>query len=107
MGTRAVLPFATTPSGDWVPDRVRSAHLSGTTAECFGQRVRTIARPDDRLREAIQTAFAEIVSIASSLSLLAMTTMPRSYRTTPDVYPARRRGGLISFFRKQCASLPT
>ncbi len=36
-------------------------------------------------------------------SLLAMT----SYRTTPDENPALRRGGLISFFRKQCASLPT
>jgi hypothetical protein len=30
----------------------------------------------------------------------------RPYRTTPEVYPALRRGGLISFFRKQCASLP-
>ena len=28
------------------------------------------------------------------------------HRTTPDVKPALRRGGLISFFRKQCASLP-
>ena len=28
------------------------------------------------------------------------------YRTTPDVNPALRRGGLMSFFRKQCASLP-
>ncbi|SED33051.1 hypothetical protein [Bradyrhizobium erythrophlei] len=28
------------------------------------------------------------------------------YRTTPDVNPALRRGGLISFFRKQCASRP-
>jgi hypothetical protein len=29
-----------------------------------------------------------------------------SYRTTPEVNPALRRGGLISFFRKQCASRP-
>jgi hypothetical protein len=29
------------------------------------------------------------------------------YRTTPDMNPALRRGGLMSFFRKQCASLPT
>ena len=29
------------------------------------------------------------------------------YRTTPEINPALRRGGLISFFRKQCASLPT
>ena len=28
------------------------------------------------------------------------------YRTTPEVNPAFRRGGLMSFFRKQCASLP-
>ena len=35
-------------------------------------------------------------------SLLAMA----SYRTTPDMKPALRRGGLMSFFRKQCASLP-
>ena len=30
----------------------------------------------------------------------------RNYRTTPEVNPAFRRGGLMSFFRKQCASLP-
>ena len=29
-----------------------------------------------------------------------------SYRTTPEVKPALRRGGLMSFFRKQCADLP-
>src|ERR1700752_2513321 len=29
------------------------------------------------------------------------------YLTTPEVNPAFRRGGLISFFRKQWASLPT
>lgn len=29
------------------------------------------------------------------------------YRTTPEVNPALRRGGLMSFFRKQCASFPT
>jgi hypothetical protein len=29
-----------------------------------------------------------------------------AYRTTPEVNPALRRGGLMSFFRKQCASLP-
>lgn len=28
------------------------------------------------------------------------------YRTTPDVNPALRRGGLMSFFRKQRASRP-
>jgi hypothetical protein len=28
------------------------------------------------------------------------------YRTTPEVNPALRRGGLISFFRKQRASRP-
>src|SRR6267378_111272 len=28
----------------------------------------------------------------------------KRYRTTPDMNPALRRGGLISFFRKQCAS---
>jgi hypothetical protein len=31
----------------------------------------------------------------------------KRYRSTPEVKPARRRGGLISFFRKQCASLAT
>src|SRR6266700_3398767 len=30
-----------------------------------------------------------------------------NYRTTPELNPALRRGGLISFFRKQCGSLPT
>jgi hypothetical protein len=30
-----------------------------------------------------------------------------TYRTTPEMNPGRRRGGLISFFRKQCASRPT
>lgn len=30
----------------------------------------------------------------------------KPYRTTPDVKPALRRGGLISFFRKQRASRP-
>ena len=30
-----------------------------------------------------------------------------SYRTTPDMNPALRRGGLMSFLRKQCAALPT
>ena len=30
-----------------------------------------------------------------------------SYRKTPEINPALRRGGLISFFRKQCASRPT
>ena len=43
-------------------------------------------------------------------TLLAMTAegAPRSpnYLTTPEVNPAFRRGGLMSFFRKQCASLP-
>ena len=29
-----------------------------------------------------------------------------AYRTTPDVNPAFRRGGLMSFFRKQRASRP-
>jgi hypothetical protein len=29
-----------------------------------------------------------------------------AYRTTPEVNPAFRRGGLMSFFRKHCASLP-
>lgn len=29
-----------------------------------------------------------------------------SYRTTPDTNPGLRRGGLISFFRKQRAFLP-
>jgi hypothetical protein len=29
-----------------------------------------------------------------------------AYLTTPDVKPALRLGGLMSFFRKQCASLP-
>jgi len=28
------------------------------------------------------------------------------YRTTPEVNPGLRRGGLMSFFRKQCAALP-
>ena len=36
----------------------------------------------------------------------AASEMSRPYRTTPDVNPALRRGGLMSFFRKQCASLP-
>jgi hypothetical protein len=45
--------------------------------------------------------------IASSLTLLAMTEEEaRGYRTTPDVNPALRRGGLMSFFKKQCASFP-
>jgi hypothetical protein len=30
-----------------------------------------------------------------------------AYRTTPEIKPALRRGGLISFFKKQCASRPT
>ena len=30
----------------------------------------------------------------------------RHYRTTPEINPALRRGGLMSFFRKQCASRP-
>ena len=30
----------------------------------------------------------------------------RRYRTTPEINPALRRGGLMSFFRKQCASRP-
>jgi hypothetical protein len=30
-----------------------------------------------------------------------------TYLTTPEINPALRRGGLISFFRKQCAALPT
>ncbi|MEY9699243.1 hypothetical protein ACVIWV_008391 [Bradyrhizobium diazoefficiens] len=34
------------------------------------------------------------------------STLAKSYRTTPDVNPALRRGGLISFFRKQRASRP-
>jgi hypothetical protein len=29
------------------------------------------------------------------------------YRTTPEMNPGLRRGGFISFFRKQCAALPT
>jgi hypothetical protein len=29
------------------------------------------------------------------------------YRTTPEINPALRRGGLISFLRKQCADFPT
>lgn len=33
-------------------------------------------------------------------------TRANAYRTTPDVNPALRRGGLISFFRKQRASRP-
>ena len=33
-------------------------------------------------------------------------TSPAAYRTTPEVNPALRRGGLMSFFRKHCASLP-
>ncbi len=33
-------------------------------------------------------------------------TSPVAYRTTPEVNPALRRGGLMSFFRKHCASLP-
>jgi hypothetical protein len=46
--------------------------------------------------------------IASSLLLLAMTAGAAlaCYRTTPEVNPALRRGGLISFFRKQCGSRP-
>ena len=41
------------------------------------------------------------------LRSLAMTAALLSpYRTTPEVNPAFRRGGLMSFFRKQCASLP-
>jgi hypothetical protein len=31
----------------------------------------------------------------------------RGYRTTPEMNPGLRRGGLISFFRKQRASRPT
>jgi hypothetical protein len=51
--------------------------------------------------------------IASSQGLLAMTVVrhnktfvPACYRTTPEINPAFRLGGLMSFFRKQCASLP-
>ena len=29
-----------------------------------------------------------------------------AYLTTPEIYPGLRRGGLMSFFRKQCAALP-
>jgi hypothetical protein len=38
--------------------------------------------------------------------LLAMTAREVSYRTTPEVKPALRRGGLMSFFRKQWAWRP-
>ena len=35
-----------------------------------------------------------------------MTSFQFGYLTTPEVNPALRRGGLISFFRKQRASRP-
>ena len=35
-----------------------------------------------------------------------VTVFAARYLTTPDVKPALRRGGLISFFRKQRASRP-
>ncbi|MGY4282526.1 hypothetical protein ACVWXO_001746 [Bradyrhizobium sp. LM2.7] len=45
--------------------------------------------------------------ILDCFAALAMTTeTAKRYLTTPDVNPAFRRGGLISFFRKQRASRP-
>ncbi|TWI06920.1 hypothetical protein IQ17_02307 [Bradyrhizobium daqingense] len=48
--------------------------------------------------------------MGTALCAFAHPTAPASgaqtYRTTPDVNPALRRGGLMSFFRKQRASRP-
>ncbi|MFK4512267.1 hypothetical protein ABIF81_007445 [Bradyrhizobium daqingense] len=48
--------------------------------------------------------------VGTALCAFAHPTAPASgaqtYRTTPDVNPALRRGGLMSFFRKQRASRP-
>src|SRR4051812_43722458 len=60
---------------------------------------------EERNDEATQTAAAE--AILECFATLAMTVVRAAcYRTTPDVNPAFRRGGLISFFRKQRASRP-
>ena len=37
---------------------------------------------------------------------LRLSDSADSYRTTPEMNPGLRRGGLISFFKKQCASRP-
>jgi hypothetical protein len=63
---------------------------------------------EERRDEAIQTAAAEaILDCFATPATLAMTVVRAAcYLTTPDVNPAFRRGGLISFFRKQRASRP-
>ncbi len=49
-----------------------------------------------------------ILRDAAKRPLLRMRKKNRNrYRTTPEMKPGLRRGGFISFFRKQCASLPT
>ena len=49
-----------------------------------------------------------IPSEDSRISLRSIrATSGARYRTTPEMNPALRRGGLISFFRKQCGSRPT
>ena len=62
---------------------------------------------DDFLATVLRNPVNEL--IADELLRLALpdawTTYP--YRTTPEKNPGLRRGGLMSFFKKQCASLPT
>jgi hypothetical protein len=55
-----------------------------------------------------RTDWRPILRDAAKRPLLRMRKKNRNrYRTTPEMKPGLRRGGFISFFRKQCASLPT
>ena len=48
-----------------------------------------------------------VLRASTHVSSLRKQGTHNHYRTTPEINPGLRRGGLISFFRKQCASFPT
>ncbi len=62
-----------------------------------------IARSDSD--EAIHVSTRGDMDCFASLAMTAGVART-CYRTTPELNPALRRGGLISFFRKQCGSRP-
>lgn len=60
---------------------------------------RTVLNPSPGLRLTMQ-------SDLSHKGRGEVAQMDGDHRTTPEVNPALRRGGLISFLRKQCPSRP-
>ncbi|SHG13869.1 hypothetical protein SAMN05443248_0426 [Bradyrhizobium erythrophlei] len=79
-----------------------SASLAWTASGCGANRLQ--APPSFRGDAKHRTRNLEIPGLRFAHPGM---TARRGYRTTPEMNPALRRGGLISFFRKQCASLPT